>query len=276
MLETIVAGAVVAAIVGIPWWVLGKPSFAQVHRSAKFYFYKTPPGTQFVVLVADLQDDNNLVQTALLAEALEESGGLEVVRTGRTLVASGVQKDLKKSEDTGQSWLSDKHAEVLVWGHDTGSNLILRFLAHTGERTGRESGNRFGQELELPRNFEKVLGTALVAAALSHVAPATEQQGTYLASLLRPVATKLKTLLAARAAALPLETRANLHASLGLAAGVVGQQTGENNWLEEAVAAFRAALDVYEAASGDYFVNFVRANLREAEAALEARKTGRN
>ena len=100
-----------------------------------------------MVLVADLQDDNNLVQTALLAEALEESGGLQVVRTGRTLVASGVKKDLKKSEDTGQRWLSDKNAEVLVWGHDTGSNLILRFLAHTGQGTGRESGRRFGQEL---------------------------------------------------------------------------------------------------------------------------------
>jgi len=146
-MDAIITGVVVAAIIGIPWWLLGKPSFAQVHRSAGFYFYKTPPGTQFVVLVADLQDDNNLVQTALLAEALEESGGLEVVRTGRTLVASGVQKDLKKSEDTGQRWLSDKNADVLVWGHDTGSNLILRFLAHTGQGTGRESGRRFGQEL---------------------------------------------------------------------------------------------------------------------------------
>ncbi len=222
-MEAIITGVLVAAIIGIPWWFFGQPSFAQVHRSAGFYFYKTPTGTHFVVLVADLQDDNNLVQTALLAEALEESGGLQVVRTGRTLVASGVQKDLKKSEDTGQRWLSDKNADVLVWGHDTGSNLILRFLARTGERTGRESGTRFGQELELPRNFENVLGTALVAAALSHVAPATEQKGTYLVSLLRPVATKLKTLLAARAAGLPLETRANLHASLGLAAGVVGE-----------------------------------------------------
>ncbi len=239
---SIVAAVAAAAIIGIPWWLFGQPSFEEVRRYAAFYFVKATPGPNFTVLVADLQADKDLSQTALLAEALEESGGLEVVRTGRTLVASGVNKVLQESKETGKSWLSDKNADVLVWGHDTGSNLILRFLARTGERTRRESGNRFGQELELPRNFEKVLGTALVAAALSHVAPAAEQQGTYLVSLLRPVATKLKSLLAARAAGLPLETRASLHASLGLAAGVVGAQTGENNWLEEAVTAFQAAL----------------------------------
>ncbi len=368
--NSIVAGVLVAAIVGIPWWFFGQPSFEEVRRYAAFYFVKATPGPNFTVLVADLQADKDLSQTALLSEALEKSGGLEVIRTGRALVASGVNKVLQESKETGKSWLSDKNADVLVWGHDTGSNLILRFLARTGYRTERKSGRRFGAELELPRNFEKVLGTALVAAALSHVAPATEQQGTYLVSLLRPVATKLKSLLAARAAGLPLETRANLHASLGVAAYVVGEQTGENNWLEEAVVAFRAALeeqtrervplqwatiqnnlgaalmrlgeresgtarleeavaafraaleestrervpldwamtqnnlgnalkalgeresgtarleeavvafraalDVYEAASADYFVNLVTANLRKAEATLEARKTGRN
>ncbi|GEM_PF-6754173 len=134
---TIVAGVLLAMIVGIPgtvWWFLGQPSFEEMRRSAEFYFYKTLPGTDFVVLVADLQGDKDLSQTALLAEALEESGGLEVVRTGRTLVASGVNKVLQESEETGKSWLSDKNADVLVWGHDTGSNLILRFLARAGLR----------------------------------------------------------------------------------------------------------------------------------------------
>ena len=235
-----------AAILGVPWWFLGQPSFEEARRYVESFFIERPPGTQFTVLVADLAGDSDLTQTDLLAEALHESGGLRVVRRGRTLLSSSVgdvETAIEAAEKTGQKWLAGANADVLVWGRDTGSRLKLRFLSRERKATGPKGYRRFGEELELPRNFEKALEAQLLAVALSYVAPATEQQGTYLVSLLRPAATKLKNLLAARVATLPPEQKANLQFSLGLAATTVGEQAGERDWLEEAVAAFRAALE---------------------------------
>ena len=63
--------------------------------------------------------------------------------------------------------------------------------------------------------------------------------------------------------------------NLGNALGALGERESGTARLKEAVAAFRAALEVYEAAGADYFVNLVTANLKTAEAALEARKKRR-
>jgi hypothetical protein len=46
--------------------------------------------------------------------------------------------------------------------------------------------------LSSPEDFETDLGAQLVAVAAAQVAPATEQAGTYLVELLRPVAAKLE------------------------------------------------------------------------------------
>ncbi len=94
--------------------------------------------------------------------------------------------------------------------------------------------------LDFDRDFDAVL-VALVATS---VAPATERQGHYLVDLLEPGAGRLKHLCANMPAGLDQDQRGGLWHALGLAADVLGEQKGENGWLEEAVAAYRAALEV--------------------------------
>jgi tetratricopeptide (TPR) repeat protein len=238
----------VPTIGGILWWAFGKPSFAKVCRYVRSFHAEKATGTHFAVLVADLEgDDEGRTQTHLLAESLHDTGGLEVIKMGRKLSDSDPGSTAwlrEKAEKTGRGWLDEHKADVLVWGQVVSDHLVLHFLScEEGVGGNRESAQRFGEELTLPRNFEKALGVQLVAVALSQIALVPEKQGEYLVSLLRPVVTKLESLLAGRAAMLPPEQRASLHFSLGLAASTVGEQAGERKWLKTAITAYRAALE---------------------------------
>jgi hypothetical protein len=62
--------------------------------------------------------------------------------------------------------------------------------------------------------------------------------------VLEPAAGRLKHLCAIMPARLDQDQRGNLRQALGLAAYVLGEQKGENAWLKEAVAAYRAALEI--------------------------------
>jgi tetratricopeptide (TPR) repeat protein len=82
----------------------------------------------------------------------------------------------------------------------------------------------------------------LLARIGATVAPATERQGRYLAELLRPVAARLQRLTAALPPGIDAEQRGQLWHSLGLAAYRLGEQIGDQGWLKNAIAAYRAAL----------------------------------
>ena len=81
----------------------------------------------------------------------------------------------------------------------------------------------------------------LAAVALSQIAPVTEEAGDYLASRLRPIAARLKALLA-EPRLVPAAESGNLHHALGMTLTVIGEQTGENSVIEDAIAAYCAGL----------------------------------
>jgi hypothetical protein len=82
----------------------------------------------------------------------------------------------------------------------------------------------------------------LAAVVLSQIAPVTDEAGRYLVSRLRPIAARLEALLA-EARLVPAAGTGNLHHALGLTFTVIGEQAGDNETLERAVAAYRAALE---------------------------------
>ena len=73
----------------------------------------------------------------------------------------------------------------------------------------------------------------------------TERQGHYLADVLETAASKLKQLCVHMPARLDQDQRGNLWRADGLATLTLGKQTGRNEWLTEAVGAYRAALEEY-------------------------------
>ena len=243
---TVVAPLVIVAVAGVAGWLFsGQPTPGEAWHWLESQFVDPATGTHFSVLIADLEGDADGSQTEQLAEALSDSRGLQVIQLGRVLKIGNVgdvKQNIAKAEGTGRTWLREKKADVLVWGRDTGTFLKLRFLS--AGAPGRPDGlGRFGEVFELPRGFGPALGTQIVSLTLIAVAPATEAQGTYLVELLKPTALKLKKLLDDKSPGFESEQRSRLQHSFGVAATVLGEQTGDSDWLEEAVAAYRAALE---------------------------------
>jgi tetratricopeptide (TPR) repeat protein len=60
--------------------------------------------------------------------------------------------------------------------------------------------------------------------------------------------------------------------NLGIVLTSLGEREGGKKRLEEAVAAFKAALEVFEPAQATYYVEVSKGNLQEAEALLQKKR----
>ncbi|HKO08855.1 MAG TPA: tetratricopeptide repeat protein, partial [Alphaproteobacteria bacterium] len=208
------------------------------------------PEARFSVLIADLDgDDANLSQTKHVQRALEHKAkGLRVLREGRALRLGDVgdsANDQAIAVRKGQAWLGDRGADVLVWGEVGKADAVLRLRFLTAEGEGGDAkGHRLGDTLDLPQDFGSDAAEALSGVVLASVLPASEEAGQYLVDRLKPVAARIEGLLATPPPGLPEERLAHVQAAFGLVCSVLGKQIGDSRWLEKAVAAYRAALEV--------------------------------
>jgi hypothetical protein len=209
-----------------------------------------PAGERFVVLIADLQgDDDRRTHTRHVAAALEPHRGLEVV-----LLGPGPEWDMGSRDDfeaKGRTLLMQRRGHVLISGDvaTPARGLRLRILpsdrdieAAQGVPEGRRPGEYVLTETGLPLEFDQNFNAVLLAIVAAAVAPTTDRQGHYLADLLLPTVRKLKYLRANIPAGLDQDQRGSICQALGLAVYVLGEQKGENERLEEAVAAFARRL----------------------------------
>jgi exonuclease VII small subunit len=135
--------------------------------------------------------------------------------------------------------LREYGADAVLWGEVPKQGDSLRFFL-------RGAGRQETQIILFDKGMAKerpdgAFGAVLAAIALSQIVPVTEESGHYLASRLRPVAARLKSLLA-EPRLVPTVESGNLHHALGMALKVIGEQAGNNPALEEAVAAYSEAL----------------------------------
>jgi tetratricopeptide (TPR) repeat protein len=225
---------------------------ARAGRKAQQRDLPLPKGDRFVVLIADLQgDDDQKAHTRHVARALDPYAGLDLVRIG-----PGPEWDVGSRDDwevEARALLANRRGDVLISGDvaTKDKGLRLRILpadpavrADRPAPEGRRSGEYTLTETGLPLDFDRDFESVLVALVLGAAAPATQQQGLYLVDVLEPVATRLKRLCAHLPARLDPDQRGGIWHALGLAASTLGDQKGENAWLEEAVVAHRAALEV--------------------------------
>jgi hypothetical protein len=215
------------------------------------------PGTHFTILVADLDgDDSGRGQTRHVIDALEDEPGFRVKPAMRRLaIEDGPDRTEARlaTERKGQTLLKEFNADVLVWGHviPGGKGLRLRFLGPEGEIAGatgdeppaRRPGHYAVDEIGLPLDFNRDMNAVVIALAVASVAPATERQGHYLADLLEPQAQKLANLCRNLPAVLDPDQRGSVWHALALATTTLGEQKGDSARLEEAVQAYRAALE---------------------------------
>ena len=236
-------------------WSIAGRALAGVKLRRIWRWFKTPAvmiagGTHFSVVMADLADDVELKQTGHVARILGGQKGIKVLRNGQVLRIEefGDQaENLIAAEKRGQQWLEQHDADVLVWGEVAGVDQVLRlrFLSRTGRIGSDTKGYPLTGTLELPTEFHLDFGQVLYMTALSAVGHATEMEGHYLVDLLRPAAQKVERFLQHPPPGLAQEPLAHVHVAYGIAAGVMGEQSGDSVYLARAESSFHAALEIY-------------------------------
>ena len=211
---------------------------------------RPPDPSHFTILVADLDGDIDGRQTGHVVRALEGQEGIRVIRDGRRLKIEEVGDravNLAAAMEKGRGWLSEKNAEVLIWGEATEANKVLhlRLLGEGGSGDGATAGYALGDTYDLPEDFGRDFVEVLLAVALAAVRPATELQGHYVVHLLEPVASKLERLLASPPQGFSPKQLATVRFAFGNAATTLGEQSGRSDWLEKSVVSFQTALEVF-------------------------------
>jgi hypothetical protein len=206
-------------------------------------------GTQFTILISNLAGDGDGSQTNRVREIFLGQRGLDVRSTCRVVVLDAVGGSVADAEAEalaeGHALLEGRNADLLIWGEvkKADRELSLWFLSGGSSTLGAPSYS-LTEKVTLPEDFQADLGAQLESVALAQIAPATEQAGTYLVGLLTPLRVKLEQLVASPPPGLSDEQKTGLRFSLALAAQTIGAQGGENEPLEAAVTAYRAALEV--------------------------------
>ena len=283
-----------------------------------------PDPSHFTILVADLDGDSDGRQTGHVVRSLEGQEGIRVLRDGRRLRIEEVgdrAANTSAAMEKGRKWLSEKNADVLIWGEVTEANKVLhlRLLDEGGSGQGKATGYALGETYDLPEDFGRDFSGVLVAGALTAIKPATEQQGRYVADLLSAAIVKLERLNDSPPPGFTQDNIASVGFAFATAAAILGEQSGRLEFLENsaktfravlklrtrqaaplgwaatqnnlgsallelgkreegtvrlvaAVAAYRAALEVYEASGATQYSRLVTANLAHAEAHLAQRR----
>ncbi len=193
-------------------------------------------GDRFTILVAHLDGDPTRARFRHILDALENHSGINLIGYGRVLRVEDIGATADKvaaAERRGRDWLVEMNADVLIWGEvrEPGPVLRLRFLSRAGGAATAIPYRLDSETLELPDNFAEDLGNLLFVLALAAAAPATASAGQYLVELLRPVMTKVQNFIEHPPPSLDAGQLRAVRNSAGIAAAILGEQSGEEDWL---------------------------------------------
>ena len=199
----------------------------------------------FRLLIATLNgDDASGTLTQAVVRAFQGQKAVDAVSTCGVLkiVGGGPTAEVSAAK-TGLEWLARGNADVLVFGEvlPKGDALNLQFLSPWAAVDFTAKSFRLESGL-LRDEFKEAAAAQLQAVALASVRPVTEEQGTYLVKTLWPVVQRLRRISESPPPGMSSSGIADVQFALGQALSVIGDQSGENGALQDAVAAYREAL----------------------------------
>ena len=239
-----------------------------------------PAEDRFRVVLCWLANDPDGDNTRNVAQAFTSIEGVTLVRSAGIVTASGAADDWREvMQREARSVLEGWDADLAVVGlvKQPGEALGVWFVPRSDEGTLTRGDEPY--ELDnatLGPDFRDDFHAELTAVALVAVAPLaeTETRGRVLEKGLRDATEKLTALLDNPAAIQSDERRARLQLALGNALKTLGEREAGTERLEQAVGAYRAALEEYtrERVPLDWAVT--QNNLGNALQALGERETG--
>ena len=235
------------------------------------------PEDGFRIVLCWLEDDDSGDDTATVAQAFQNVHGVRLVRSARIVTASGAGDDWHPAmENSARAVLEDWNADLAIVGLVKRSReaLSLWFVPRLGENTLDRGDWPYKLEnVTLGDDFHDDLRAQVTAMALVAVAPLadTEVRGRVLEKGLRDATDKLARLLD-RSTIVKGEHRAALHVALGNALQTLGERENDPARLEQAVAAYHAALEEYSRDRAPHQWALTQNNLGNALATLGERE----
>jgi tetratricopeptide (TPR) repeat protein len=226
----------------------GTDAFCALSETVKYHWpFSTPPASsnRFSVLLATIdRDDAEHTYTRAVKRAFLKREDIEPIATCRVLRLSDVGRDAEASAvATAREWLDQRQADLLIAGEMLKKDdaVSLWFIDKDPTHDWRASTFRLDANL-LKQDFSEAASTQLLAIALSTIKPAAKENGQYGVTVLKPIAERLQHLLDF-AGEFTAPQRADLELALGITLFVIGDQSGENDALADAVAAYKSALE---------------------------------
>jgi tetratricopeptide (TPR) repeat protein len=197
----------------------------------------------------DNDDDHNFEK--LIIEALKEFKGVQVLRLDRLISLEGSYPE--EMEKTGhkqaQEYLEKTGAHVLIWGRvikTSGQSLPKLYWTASKELRQAKTYGRYQptEKLSLPAIFWEDLTEILRLLITTQYAEFYASQGRYVGNQIKPFIEKVRRVLegSEKRPGWNQEARAQTRAILGNSLLILGEESGENQPLEEAVQAYQEAL----------------------------------
>jgi tetratricopeptide (TPR) repeat protein len=220
---------------------------------------------KFSIAVSHLQGDlEGTPHERLVVEALKEVHGLEILRFDRTIYLedSHPQQSEQAGHERAQQYLHESGADVLIWGSvlSSGSKALLKL--HWTINSKRPAGWRRyppTENLDLPELFWGDLSTILV-----FIVTANQEQyehGSFVADQVTSHITKIRKLLEDKGHSWKPEFRLVLRLLLASASSIVGEQTNQREFYEEAVQLYRSTLQEISPVSNPELWAWIQNNL---------------
>ena len=207
---------------------------------------------RFAVAIAHLDNDKDRQYERLIVEALKEIQGVQILQFDRTIPLEGAQPEerVKAGHDKAREYLNESGAHILIWGtvlsRDDSSlpKLYWTPSKDLGERQARRY--QLTEDLGLPDIFWSDLADILRLLVLNYHTGFSAQEGHFVADQLAPFIEKVRQMLkVGQQQGWNAEARAQVQFILAGSLLTFGEQVGNNEPLEEAVAAYREALTEY-------------------------------
>jgi tetratricopeptide (TPR) repeat protein len=205
---------------------------------------------RYAILIAHLENDTNREHERLIIETLKEFEGVQTLRLDRTISLEGpVPEEMeKRGQEEAQHYLKKSGASVLIWGAvlSRGSSTVYKLYwtpaAGEAQSPKRYDAPQLEAQLRLPEVFWGDLAEILMLQVT--VGAAKFENGRYLADRLPPFIARAKGLLKASRGRPGWDAHARGSANLILARAfyILGEQSGQKEHLEEALATFGEAL----------------------------------
>ena len=259
------AGLIVLALAvfgfGI-WWKwpeIRKRPFVErvIDRFSRAPLPKADPA-RFTVALAHLENDPKQADEKLIFEGLNEGfagedvNAVQILRFDRT-IEIGDPQDLEPvvagGHETARSYLAESGADVLIWGtvvrgREESAPKLYWTTAGEGDRP-REPGRYATQDLALPMVFWRDLVDVLRLLVVTRDAEFHSLKGHFVADRVGPFVEKVHSLLTGGGQGWTGDASARVKLVLADSLSTLGEQSGENPPLEEAVVRYKEVLTHY-------------------------------